>query len=94
MLIAFITMKYMGITSNIMSLGGIAIAIGVLVDAGVIMVENCYRHLSELTPEERESRRLEVVIMSAQAGRARDILLACHHRSVLRPGIHAYGSGR
>ena len=70
-LIAFITMKYMGITSNIMSLGGIAIAIGVLVDAGVIMVENCYRHLSELTPEERESRRLEVVIMSArQVGRA------------------------
>ncbi|MGC2425147.1 MAG: CusA/CzcA family heavy metal efflux RND transporter, partial [Nitrospirota bacterium] len=70
-LIAFITMKYMGITSNIMSLGGIAIAIGVLVDAGVIMVENCYRHLSELTPQERESRRLEVVIMSArQVGRA------------------------
>jgi Cu(I)/Ag(I) efflux system membrane protein CusA/SilA len=70
-LIAFITMKYMGITSNIMSLGGIAIAIGVLVDAGVIMVENCYRHLSELTPEERDSRRLEVVIMSAkQVGRA------------------------
>ena len=70
-LIAFITMKYVGITSNIMSLGGIAIAIGVLVDAGVIMVENCYRHLSELTPEERESRRLEVVIMSArQVGRA------------------------
>lgn len=40
-LIAFITMKLMGVTSNIMSLGGIAIAIGVLVDAGVIMVENC-----------------------------------------------------
>ncbi len=70
-LFAFITMKYMGITSNIMSLGGIAIAIGVLVDAGVIMVENCYRHLSELTREEREARRLEVVIMSArQVGRA------------------------
>jgi copper/silver efflux system protein len=70
-LIAFITMKYIGVTSNIMSLGGIAIAIGVLVDAGVVMVENCYRHLSELSPEERKSRRLEVVIMSArQVGRA------------------------
>ena len=70
-LIAFITMKLMGVTSNIMSLGGIAIAIGVLVDAGVIMVENCYRHLSELLPEERNARRLEVVIASArQVGRA------------------------
>jgi Cu(I)/Ag(I) efflux system membrane protein CusA/SilA len=70
-LIAFITMKFMGVTSNIMSLGGIAIAIGVLVDAGVIMVENCYRHLSELPPEERAAKRLEVVIASArQVGRA------------------------
>ncbi len=70
-LIAFITMKLMGVTSNIMSLGGIAIAIGVLVDAGVIMVENCYRRLSELPPEEREAKRLDVVISSAkQVGRA------------------------
>ncbi|MDD2321963.1 MAG: CusA/CzcA family heavy metal efflux RND transporter, partial [Geobacteraceae bacterium] len=70
-LIAFITMKLMGVTSNIMSLGGIAIAIGVLVDAGVIMVENCYRHLSEIPPEERQKKRLEVVIASAkQVGRA------------------------
>jgi Cu(I)/Ag(I) efflux system membrane protein CusA/SilA len=70
-LIAFITMKLMGVTSNIMSLGGIAIAIGVLVDAGVIMVENCYRHLSEIPPEERAAKRLEVVISSAkQVGRA------------------------
>jgi len=70
-LIAFITMKLMGVTSNIMSLGGIAIAIGVLVDAGVIMVENCYRHLSEMPPEEREEKRLEVIITSAkQVGRA------------------------
>ncbi len=70
-LISFITMKLMGVTSNIMSLGGIAIAIGVLVDAGVIMVENCYRHLSELPPEERIEKRLEVIISSAkQVGRA------------------------
>ncbi|WP_298439556.1 CusA/CzcA family heavy metal efflux RND transporter [Geobacter sp.] len=70
-LISFITMKLMGVTSNIMSLGGIAIAIGVLVDAGVIMVENCYRHLSEMPPEVRKEKRLEVVITSAkQVGRA------------------------
>ena len=70
-LFSFITMKLMGVTSNIMSLGGIAIAIGVLVDAGVIMVENCYRHLSEMTPEERKEKRLDVIITSAkQVGRA------------------------
>jgi len=70
-LIAFITMHLLGVTSNIMSLGGIAIAIGVLVDAGVIMVENCYRHLSEMPPEERKEKRLEVIITSAkQVGRA------------------------
>ena len=70
-LCSFIAMKLMGVSSNIMSLGGIAIAIGVLVDAGVIMVENCYRHLSEMTPEDRKERRLEVIIMSAkQVGRA------------------------
>ncbi|ACH39176.1 metal ion efflux pump, RND family, inner membrane protein [Citrifermentans bemidjiense Bem] len=70
-LISFITMKLMGVSSNIMSLGGIAIAIGVLVDAGVIMVENCYRHLSEMPPEERKEKRLDVIIASAkQVGRA------------------------
>ena len=70
-LIAFITMKLMGVSSNIMSLGGIAIAIGVLVDAGIIMVENCYRHLSEMPPEERAEKRLEVIISSSkQVGRA------------------------
>ena len=70
-LVSFIAMKLMGVSSNIMSLGGIAIAIGVLVDAGVIMVENCYRHLSEMPAEVRRERRLEVIIMSAkQVGRA------------------------
>ncbi|MDX1251575.1 MAG: efflux RND transporter permease subunit [Gammaproteobacteria bacterium] len=65
-LMAFIAMKYLGVTSNIMSLGGIAIAIGVMVDAGVVMVENCYRHLSELAPEERKEKRLEVIISAAK----------------------------
>ena len=59
-LISFILMKEFGITSNIMSLAGIAIAIGVLVDAGIVMTENVIRHCeraelekgSRLTPAE------------------------------------------
>src|SRR5580704_19562067 len=44
---AFLPMYYLQVSSNIMSLGGIALAIGVLVDAAIVMVENGYRHLSE-----------------------------------------------
>jgi len=46
-LMSFIPMYWLGVSSNIMSLGGIALAIGVLVDASIVMVENGYRHLSE-----------------------------------------------
>ncbi|MGE0230126.1 MAG: efflux RND transporter permease subunit, partial [Dehalococcoidia bacterium] len=44
---AFIPMYYLDVTSNIMSLGGLALAIGVLVDASIVMVENAYRRVSE-----------------------------------------------
>jgi copper/silver efflux system protein len=44
---SFIPMYYLNVTSNIMSLGGLALAIGVLVDAAIVMVENAYRHLSD-----------------------------------------------
>lgn len=53
-LIAFILMKQFGISSNIMSLAGIAIAIGVLVDAGIVMTENVIRHCEV---KEREKGR-------------------------------------
>src|SRR5438067_10522916 len=43
---SFIPMYYLDVTSNIMSLGGLALAIGVLVDASIVMVENAYRHIS------------------------------------------------
>jgi Cu(I)/Ag(I) efflux system membrane protein CusA/SilA len=44
---SFLAMYYLQVSSNIMSLGGLALAIGVLVDAAIVMVENGYRHLSE-----------------------------------------------
>ncbi len=52
-LAAFIAMYYLRITSNLMSLSGIAIAIGEMVDAAIIVVENSYRRLSEGTDAER-----------------------------------------
>jgi Cu(I)/Ag(I) efflux system membrane protein CusA/SilA len=50
-LVSFILMKQFGITSNIMSLSGIAIAIGVLVDAGIVMTENVIRHCERAEAE-------------------------------------------
>jgi Cu(I)/Ag(I) efflux system membrane protein CusA/SilA len=44
---SFIPMYFLNVSSNIMSLGGLALAIGVLIDASIVMVENGYRHLSE-----------------------------------------------
>ena len=54
-LISFILMSWIGITSNIMSLSGIAIAIGVIVDAAIVMVENTYRHLSDAQIEKEKT---------------------------------------
>ena len=56
---SFIPMYYLHVSSNIMSLGGLALAIGVLVDAAIVMVENGYRHLSEnASPNEADRRRI------------------------------------
>jgi Cu(I)/Ag(I) efflux system membrane protein CusA/SilA len=54
-LVAFIVMKMQGINANIMSLGGIAIAIGAMVDAAIVMVENMHKHIEKepLTDENR-----------------------------------------
>jgi Cu(I)/Ag(I) efflux system membrane protein CusA/SilA len=53
-LIAFISMRLIGISSNIMSLGGIAIGIGVLIDASIVMLENAHRHLAHAQDLEAE----------------------------------------
>jgi len=49
-LIAFAVMKVLGLGSNIMSLGGIAIAIGAMVDAAIVMIENAHKHLERAPP--------------------------------------------
>ena len=51
----FIFLEMFGISSNIMSLTGIALAIGVVVDDGIVMVENAYRHISEAQTEKLKS---------------------------------------
>ena len=68
-LIAFICMKAFGITSNIMSLGGIAIAIGVIVDASIVLVENAYRNVARAQEEKGTLTRedyIEISIVSAK----------------------------
>ncbi|MEI6984737.1 MAG: efflux RND transporter permease subunit [Rhodospirillaceae bacterium] len=50
-LIAVIVMEALGMTSNIMSLGGIAIAVGAMVDAAIVMIENAHKHLERKPPE-------------------------------------------
>src|SRR5436189_3348166 len=62
MLVAFILMWYSGLSANLMSLGGLAISIGMMVDATVVMVENIYRHLEE----HREHSMQAAILVAAQ----------------------------
>ncbi|WP_457627605.1 efflux RND transporter permease subunit [Persephonella sp.] len=72
-LTGFIFMNFWGITSNIMSLGGIAIAIGALVDGAIIMVENAHRHLEQVRKKKgniTEADRIQAILdASRQVGR-------------------------
>jgi Cu(I)/Ag(I) efflux system membrane protein CusA/SilA len=54
-LLSFIAMKALGVSANIMSLGGIAIAIGVMIDASVVMVENLHKHMERDRGASREA---------------------------------------
>jgi Cu(I)/Ag(I) efflux system membrane protein CusA/SilA len=64
--LAFIPMKQMGLTANIMSLGGIAIAIGAMVDAAIIVVENVHKRLEVWEREGKKEARAEVVLLALQ----------------------------
>ncbi|MCH2547387.1 MAG: efflux RND transporter permease subunit [Alphaproteobacteria bacterium] len=65
-LAAFIVMSAQGITANIMSLGGIAIAIGAMVDASIVMVENAHRKLSELHADASRAEKNAAILLSAK----------------------------
>ena len=57
-LIAYLLMYVLGLSSNIMSLGGIAIAIGAMVDAAIVMIENAHKHLERAPPDKPRSQVL------------------------------------
>ena len=61
-LFAFIVMHFMGIGSNIMSLGGIAIAIGAMVDAAIVMIENAHKRIERLPAGAGQAERVAVII--------------------------------
>ena len=63
--ISFILMKFLGIESNVMSLSGLVIAIGSIVDMGIIMTENIYSHLAH-NPHVNKKERIEIIIKSAR----------------------------
>ncbi|MDO8747003.1 MAG: CusA/CzcA family heavy metal efflux RND transporter, partial [Thermodesulfovibrionales bacterium] len=65
-IISFICMYYLGVTSNIMSLSGIAIAIGAMVDASIIMIENAHKKLADWELHGRHGSRMEVIIDAAK----------------------------
>src|SRR5881296_3613116 len=64
-LTAFLFMRYLGLTSNIMSLAGIAIAIGVLVDAAIVVTENAFRFIERRGVHPRDRRRVAETVLEA-----------------------------
>jgi cobalt-zinc-cadmium resistance protein CzcA len=67
-LFAFIMMKWFGLSANLMSLGGLAIGIGMMVDGAVVMVENVHRHLTEKSDDVRHEHagKIETVLYAAK----------------------------
>ncbi|HET9450697.1 MAG TPA: CusA/CzcA family heavy metal efflux RND transporter, partial [Aggregicoccus sp.] len=65
-LLAFLPMYYQGLTANIMSLGGIIVAVGAMVDASIIIIENIHKKLEEWEEAGRPGERREVLISAMQ----------------------------
>jgi Cu(I)/Ag(I) efflux system membrane protein CusA/SilA len=65
-LIAFIAMRALGMNSNIMSLGGVAIAIGAMVDAAIVMIENAHKHIERIKEDHSNAERAEAIIAACR----------------------------
>lgn len=65
-LIAFISMRLLGMNSNLMSLGGIAIAIGAMIDAAIVMIENAHKHIERLPEDHTHQARARAMIEACQ----------------------------
>ena len=105
-LIALGVMRLLGINANIMSLGGIAIAIGVMVDARLVMVENAHKHIERARKRSGDGGRPPAASRRAhrrrapprrhrggQGGRPVAVLLAPDRDGLVPAGVHA-GAGR
>src|SRR3546814_12764660 len=92
-LMAFGAMKLLGLGSNIMSLGGIAIAIGAMIDAAIVMIENAHKHLERAPPDKP---RVDVLIEAErEVGPALFVSLVIIPRSAeRRVGKESAGTGR
>jgi len=69
-LLAFVVMRAQGLNANIMSLGGIAIAIGAMVDAVIVMIENVHKHMEKEPPENRKDHWGLILRASKEVGPA------------------------
>ncbi|MGY4481194.1 CzcA family heavy metal efflux pump [Bradyrhizobium sp. LM3.2] len=89
-LMAFGAMKLLGLGSNIMSLGGIAIAIGAMVDAAIVMIENAHKHLERAEPGKS---RIDVLIAAAAEVGPGAVLQPADHHGVVHADLHARIAG-
>lgn len=75
-LLSFLAMRYLGVTSNLMSLAGIAIAIGVLVDAGIVVTENAFRTIEKQGVDTRDRAAVLRVVREATRLVARPVFFS------------------
>ncbi len=94
-LLAMLSMRWIGLTSNIMSLGGIAIAIGAMVDAAIVMIENAHKHLEreQAKPKEAQRPHLEVLIDAGKEVGPSLFFSLLDHYGELLAGILPAGPG-